>query len=157
MSARRSVCLANIFPRIAGKIDGETIQFLLDTGARTEVTANAWPRVEPQAPRHRATSFIGSTRFEQWRRRHPDWLVVPRAEVGADRSAMIRVPSIEIGGQTIGPVWFTERPTRSFPDFMSQYTDRPVEGALGGSAWRYTTLIVDYPRARAAILPPPRR
>jgi len=39
---------------------------------------------------------------------------------------------------------------------MSQYMDRPIEGALGGSAFRYVTLIIDYPRARAAaLLPPP--
>lgn len=147
----------SIFPRIAATIDGETIQFLLDTGARTEVTSTAWPMIEPQTPRHRATSFIGATRFEHWRTRHPEWLIVPHAEVGTDSSAMIRVPSMEIGGQTIGPVWFTERPTSSFPGFMSQHTDRPVEGALGGSAWQYVTLIVDYPRGRAAVVAPPPR
>jgi hypothetical protein len=65
---------------------------------------------------------------------------------------MIRVPTIEIGSQKIGPVWFTERPNRSFHDFMSQYMDQPIDGALGGSAWRYGTLIIDYPRARAAVI-----
>lgn len=144
----------NVFPRIAARVDGETIQFLLDTGARTEITASAWSQVEPQAPKHRAASFISAIRFRQWQVEHPDWLVVPHAEVGTDSSAMIRVPVIEVGGQRIGPVWFTERPTRSFLGFMSQYTDLPVEGALGGSAWRYVTLIVDYPRSRAAVILP---
>ena len=141
------------FPRITAQIDGEPIQFLLDTGARTQLAATAWPAIEPREPKYRATSFITTDRFEQWHTRHPEWLVVPHAEEGADSSAMIRVPTIEVGGQKIGPVWFTERPNRSFHDFMSQYRDQPVEGALGGSAWRYVTLIVDYPRARAAVMP----
>ncbi|HEU5358930.1 MAG TPA: hypothetical protein VFU45_07415 [Gemmatimonadales bacterium] len=145
----------NIFPRVAAVVAGDTIQFLLDTGARTDVTESAWPRIEPATPRHRAASFIGAARFAEWHTRHPDWPVVEHAEAGSDSSAMIRVPSITVDGQAIGPVWFTERPTHSFATFMSQYTDRPVEGALGGSAWQYVTLILDYPRARMAVLAHP--
>ena len=63
----------NIFPRIEATIDGERIQFLLDTGARTEVTRDAWPQIQPNAPRHRSTSFIGTTLFQKWRAKHPDW------------------------------------------------------------------------------------
>ena len=39
----------------------------------------------PNEPRHRATSFITTQRFEQWHKKHPEWLVVPNAEklVGA--------------------------------------------------------------------------
>lgn len=69
---------------------------------------------------------------------------------------MIRVAEIRVGSQNIGPVWFTVRPDQSFHDFMSQYMDEPVEGALGGSAWKYATLILDYPRARAAVLAGPK-
>lgn len=139
------------FPRLAARIDGEEIQFLLDTGAQTTLTDSAWRIVGPHEPRQRATSFIAQSRFSAWRQRHPDWLVVPRAEQG-DGASMIRVPAISVGGQDIGPVWFTVRPDQSFHEFMSQYMDEPVEGALGGSAWKYVTLILDYPRARAAIL-----
>jgi hypothetical protein len=76
---------------------------------------------------------------------------VPNAEKQGG-AAMMRVPTIEVGGQKIGPVWFTERPDRNFRDFMSQYMDKPIEGALGGSAWRYVTLVLDYPGAKAALL-----
>lgn len=147
-SGRRS----NIFPRIAATIDGETIQFLLDSGARTEIRESVHQFIEPSTSRFRAASFIGEKRFREWRVRHPEWSFVQGAEVGADNSDMILVPSVKVGGQEVGPVWFTVRPTRSFPDFMSQYTDLPVEGALGGSAWQRVTLIVDYPRARAAVV-----
>jgi len=68
---------------------------------------------------------------------------------------MMRVPAIEVGGRQIGPVWFTERPDGNFHDFMSQYMDKPIEGALGGSAWRYVTLVLDYPGAKAALLTSP--
>jgi len=144
------------FPRIAAEVDGVTLQFLLDTGARTTLTDSAWRLAGGEEPRQRAASFISESRFNEWHRRHPDWLVVPRAEEG-DSVPMIRVPVIRVGERAIGPVWFTRRPDRAFHQFMSEYTDQPVEGALGGSAWKYVTLILDYPRARAAILPDPRR
>jgi hypothetical protein len=141
----------NSFPRIAARIDGEDIQLLLDTGALTELTDSAWRVIGPREPRHRAASFITTERFDQWHRRHPDWLVVQNAEKPSG-APMMRVPRVEIGGRSFGPVWFTERPDRSFHEFMSQYMDQPIEGALGGSAWRYVTLVLDYPRARAALL-----
>ena len=144
----------NSFPRIAAKIDGEEIQFLLDTGAQTEVTDSAWRIVGSNEPRHRATSFITAQRFEQWHRKHPEWLIVLNAEKPGG-AAMMRVPRIEVGGRQFGPVWFTERPDRNFRDFMSQYTDKPIEGALGGSAWRYVTLVLDYPGSKAALLTSP--
>ena len=144
----------NSFPRITARIDGEDIQFLLDTGARTELTDSAWRIVGSHEPQHRATSFITTQRFEQWHKKHPEWLIVPDAEKPGG-AAMMRVPTIEVGGQQIGPVWFTERPDRSFRDFMSQYMDQPIEGALGGSAWRYVTLVLDYPGAKAALLTSP--
>ena len=144
----------NSFPRITARIDGEDIQFLVDTGARIELTDSAWRTVGSNEPRHRGTSFITTQRFEQWHKKHPEWLVVPDAEKPGG-AAMMRVPTIEVGGRQIGPVWFTERPDRNFRDFMSQYMDQPIEGALGGSAWRYITLVLDYPGAKAALLTSP--
>ena len=143
----------NSFPRIAVRIDGESLDLLVDTGARTQLTDSAHRVIEPSEPIHRAASFITADRFQLWRTRHPDWLVVTGAEVGTGFS-MIRVPTVEIGATVVGPVWFTLRPDRNFRTFMSQYMDRPIEGALGGSAFRYVTLILDYPRARAAAILP---
>jgi hypothetical protein len=108
--------------------------------------------VKPGEREERATSFIVHERFERWHARHPDWPTIARAERGWG-SRMIRVPLIEVAGQRIGPVWFTERPDASFRWF-SQWMDRKVEGALGGSAWRYGTVVLDYPRARLAFLMP---
>ncbi len=141
----------NSFPRITAWIDGEAIQLLLDTGARTTLTDSAWRAIGDNGPRHRAASFITKMRFDQWHARHPDWPVIRDAEVG-DTLPMIRVPVLDVGGHAIGPVWFTQRPDRNFTQFMSQYMDQAIEGALGGSTWRHATLVIDYPRARAAVL-----
>src|SRR5674476_698994 len=48
----------NSFLRLTARIDGEDIQFLLDTWALTERTDSAWKVIGPREPRHRATSFI---------------------------------------------------------------------------------------------------
>ena len=141
----------NSFPRITARIDREPIQFILDTGARTTLTDSAWRALGTGEPRHRAASFITKERFDAWHSHHPEWLVISNAEYG-DSLPMIRVPVVEVAGHGIGPVWFTQRPDRNFREFMSQYMDRPIEGALGGSAWRSVTLIIDYPRARAAVV-----
>jgi hypothetical protein len=142
----------NIYPRIAATVAGDTIQFLVDTGARTVLTDHALAVIGDGQSRYRATSFIQADRFDAWHAAHPDWLVVEHAEAGSDSAAMIRVPEIDVGGLRIGPVWFTERPNMAFRDILSQSTDRPVDGALGGSAWKDVVVIVDYPRKRAALL-----
>ena len=56
-----------------------------------------------------------------------------------------------MAGYTVGPVWFTRRPDPSFHQFMSQYMDKQVEGALGGSALKFFRVTVDYPNAVAAL------
>jgi hypothetical protein len=144
------------FPRITAVVDGDTVDFLFDTGAMTTLTDSAWRVADPQEPRHRATSFITRERFDRWQARHPDWPLVRNAEQGTG-APMIRVPQIDVGGTRMGPVWFTERPDGNFHEFMSQMMDRRIDGALGGSAWRYVAIVVDYPRARAAVLQSPLR
>ena len=67
---------------------------------------------------------------------------------------MIEVPSISIGGHAVGPVWFTVRPDRNFHQFMSRWMDRRIEGAVGGSAFRYFRITLDYPNAVAEFEKP---
>ena len=142
------------FPRITAVIDGDSIDFLFDAGAMTTLTDSAWRVIEPQAGQTRATSFIVHERFENWRVRHPDWLVIDNAD-NRYHNRMIQVPVIEVGGQRLGPVWFSERPDASFRSFFSQWMDRQIDGALGGSAWRNAIVVLDYPRSRAAVLSGP--
>lgn len=138
-------------PRVTAIIDHQRVEFMLDTGARTELTDSAWHTLGPDLPLHRAASFITTDRLEQWHSAHPDWLVVADAETHS-HARMIRVPAITIGARQVGPVWFTERATRIYREMMAPVMDRPIEGSLGPSAFGSSILIIDYPRARLAVL-----
>jgi hypothetical protein len=139
------------FPRIRIGVDGDSLDLLFDTGAMVSLTDSAVATLASfgaAGPAERGASFIAQSVFDGWRRRHPDWRVV----AGADRPRlmpMIEVPLVQIGGYEVGPVWFTMRPDANFHDYMSQWMDRRIDGALGGSALRYFRVTVDYPRATA--------
>ncbi len=141
------------FPRIPVRIDGETLDLLFDTGATTILTAEALATIGDGRPAARGASFIAASVFERWHQRHPDWRVIEKAEQGSGE-ALIEVPSVEIGGYTVGPVWFTRRKDSNFHQWMSQWMDRRIEGALGGSALRYLRVTVDYPNAVAVFEKP---
>lgn len=138
------------FPRVRVAVDGDSLDLLFDTGATTVLTDSAWAAVGDGRPASRAASFVTRTVFDGWRRRHPEWRVVAGGEAvsGAD---MIEVPAVSVGGLAAGPVWFTARPDPAFARFMSQWMDRPVFGALGGSALRYYRVDLDYAHRRATF------
>jgi hypothetical protein len=138
------------FGRITIEVDGKPLDVLFDTGATTELGPAALAKVGDGAAAERATSFMKAAVFDGWRAAHPDWTVVERAEsrTGAD---MIRVPSIVVAGQKVGPVWFTRRPDPAFDSFMSSMMDGPVVGALGGSGLRYFRVSVDYAQGVAVF------
>lgn len=98
----------------------------------------------------RRTSFIVESVFEQWREEHPEWRVLDHADRMLD-TPMIEVPEVRIGNQAVRPVWFTVRPDSNYHEYMSQWMDRRIDGALGGSALRYFRVIVDYPNAIAVF------
>jgi len=139
----------NAFPRIRVAVDGDSLDLLFDTGATARVpdsvvAALGGPRGE------RATSFITTEVFERWRKRHPEWRVVANADALPGMAA-IEVPRVSIAGYDVGPVWFTQRPDRSFHSYMAQWMDKPTDGALGGSALQYFRVTVDYPNAVAVF------
>ena len=72
--------------------------------------------------------------------------MVEKGEAGSG-ATMIQVPSVQVGGLTTGPVWFTQRADRNFLDYMSQWTDRTVVGALGGNALCSFRILLDIPCA----------
>jgi len=138
------------FPRITVTIDGETLDLLFDTGASTELNDAALQILKDKRPAIRATSFITAGVFERWRKAHPDWRVVENAEKQSN-AAMIEVPEIKIGGYRTGAVWFTVRPDKNFHEYMSQWMDKRIEGAIGGNALRHFRITVDYPNALAVF------
>ena len=139
------------FPSIEAEIGGETYQFLFDTGAAMVLSDSA-RSVLGGAP-VQATSYIAESVFEEWRAEHPSWRVIE----GADRPTptyavpIIEVPKVTVAGYTVGPAWFAKRP--NFGGSAS-YTDRYVDGALGGSVFQYFAITMDYPNARATFRRP---
>lgn len=142
------------FPRIDVEIDGQTLPLLLDTGAMIFLTKRAQNYLADSLPPLRATSFIAASIFEQWRSNHPDWEVIEQADSLVGSEPMIRVPYMKIAGYSVGPVWFTRRPDANFHEYMSQWMDETVEGALGGSALQYFIVILSYPGAYAVFETP---
>jgi hypothetical protein len=141
------------FARIQAEIDGETLDFLFDTGATTLLTDAALATLGDGRPAERGASFITASTFARWHAKHPEWRVIEKAEKGSGE-AMIEVPAVRVGGYTVGPVWFTRRADANFHVRMFQWMDRPSEGALGGSAFQYLRVTVDYPGAVAVFEKP---
>ncbi len=139
------------YPRISVKIDGEVIDLLFDTGATVTLSAAAQATLADGRPATRATSFISKSTFDKWAEKHPDWRKLEGADASANGEAMIEVPAIEVGGFSVGPVWFTRRADKNFHEQMSQWMDKKIDGALGGSALKYFRVHVDYPRGLAVF------
>jgi hypothetical protein len=142
---------AGHFPTIEATIDGEAFAFLFDTGATLHLTDDAMRALDDGRPKQRATCFIVGSVFDRWRKKHPKWRVLERADQNVSREPAIEVPSVDIAGHSVGPVWFTRRPDTNFHDWMSQWLDRRVDGALGGSLFRYFVVTADYPNATATF------
>jgi hypothetical protein len=141
-------------PRIRVSIDGDSLDLLFDTGATTILTGSALAALADGRPARRAASFVVRSVFDRWRRRHPHWQVIESADrLGKRTFPMIEVPGIDVGGFKVGPVWFTLRPDEEFVHF-SQGMDRPIVGALGGSALQYLQVTIDYPGSVAVFARP---
>jgi hypothetical protein len=136
--------------RVRVAVDGDSLDLLFDTGATTVLTDSALASIGDGRPASRAASFVTRSVFDRWHARHPDWRVVLRGERGTDAD-MIEVPAVDAGGVRSGPAWFTARPDRNFREYMAQWTDRPLDGALGGSALRWYRVTADYPNGRVTF------
>jgi hypothetical protein len=137
------------FPRVQITVDGEVLDLLLDTGAMIALTDAAVRALDDGGPADRGTSFITTEVLTRWRNGHPEWRVIEDADRNVAGMAMIEVPEVTIGGHTVGPAWFTERPDRNFHEYMALWMDRPLDGAVGGSVFRFFALTLDYPAATA--------
>lgn len=136
------------FPRIEIEVDGEVLDMLFDTGATSILSDEALRAIDDGRPTIRASSFITRSQFLKWRNRHPDWKVIERGEryIG---TPLILVPEIKVAGHTAGPAWFAVREDANFHEWMSQWMDKKIEGAVGGNVFRNFRITVDYPNALA--------
>ena len=136
------------YPGITVVVAGDSLDMLFDTGATAFPTAEAARQLDRPGVDAIGTSFIAESLFTKWQDEHPDWRVIPAAERTTEMP-MIRVPTIAVAGYQVGPVWFTMRPAGRFAEWMSQWMDRTIYGAVGGSALHYFRIIVDYPNQMA--------
>jgi hypothetical protein len=138
------------FARVPIVVNGETLQMLLDTGATVQLTASSAPYFHLNAGTRIGGSFITKSTFEQWSHAHPDWKVINDGEnITGHATPMIEVPQVTLANQTVGPVWFAERPDKAFREWMTQMMDQPIEGAIGSSAFQYLRMVVDYEKSAA--------
>jgi len=142
----------NNFARIAIEVDGETLDFVLDTGATNVISEEQKKSLGDSLPLERGTSFLVRSVYEKWHAKHPEWRAFEMKTLTG--GAMIEVPEIKIGGYTVGPVWFTVQPDFGFQAVMKTLMDKPIVGALGGSALHYFELTVDWPNAIAVFHKP---
>ena len=132
------------WPRIQAIVDGDTLDLLHDTGATLALSDSAHAALNDGEPQVRGTSYIIASIFDRWTEQHSAWPVIEDAESWSGEP-IIEVPQVTIAGHTVGPVWFTRRADENFTEFMSQYMDRPIVGAVGGSLFKYFRMTVDYP------------
>lgn len=130
------------FPRMPIVIEKDTIQTLFDTGATAFLDSIGKQNFEINS--NIGTSFIISSIFKKWQTEHPEWKVLINADIGTGAN-MIEVPEVIIANHKVGPVWFTERADQNFTEYMSQWMDEKIEGAIGGSAFKYfSNITIDY-------------
>ncbi|WP_036111885.1 MULTISPECIES: hypothetical protein [Luteibacter] len=147
--------LGSPFPRITLTIDGQALDVLLDTGATAHPTvAGQHAMATPVVEGYGVTSYVTTSVMNRWHEKHPDWKLVDQADdlLGAAKATRaIQVPAVAVGGWSVGPVWFTERPDKSFVDTMSSYMDGTVFGAAGANLLRSFRMTIDYARHKAYL------
>jgi predicted aspartyl protease len=144
--------LTTAYPRVTIGVAGEAIDVLLDTGATAQPTKAGLAAMKtPVVNAQGVASYITTSIMNRWHADHPDWPLLEGADqAGIGRAARaIQVPSLEIGGWSVGPVWFTERADRNFDPFMSQYMDRTIHGAVGANVLDAFVMTLDYRKAKA--------
>lgn len=140
------------WPRIRMTVDGQVLDMLLDTGATSHPTAEALKASGASIKDGvGVTSYVTASTMAAWHARHPEWRYIARGDDLFPRNvaAVIEVPEIGIAGQTVGPVWFTQRPDQAFHGMMAELMDMPPEGAVGGNVLENFRMTLDYPHARA--------
>ncbi|WDS35377.1 hypothetical protein [Pseudoxanthomonas sp.] len=134
-------------PRITLNIAGQPLDFLLDTGATAKPTPAGLEASHIDTARGiGVTSYITTSMLERWHREHQTWRLVDKGDALMDGMRIIEVPSVEIAGWSVGPLWFTERPDGAFDEHtgISQYMDGPVVGAAGANLWQNFVMTLDY-------------
>lgn len=141
-------------PSMVVSIQGEEIPMLFDTGATFHLSKSAQERLNRKE--EIGGSFIAQSLYDKWRISNPNWNIIEGGDVIPEGGKvfpldMIEVPEVKIGNHIVGPVWFSVRPDRAWSEWMIKSMDRVVKGALGGSALKYVSVTIDYPKESLVI------
>lgn len=127
-------------PRIRVEIAGDSVDLLLSTGVDDVVSPQALREMGIDGPERQPISSVDPEVFQRWRARHPEWRVIEDA-VDGEIWDLIEVPSVSVGGHTVGPVWFSSHGAGA--GWLSNWTDLPVQGFLSANVPRHFRLTVD--------------
>ena len=122
------------------EINGELIDVLFDTGASIILTDSGKKQMNTNSLTI-GGSFIAASIFDKWRKEHPEWKFYKGADKNGD---VIEVPIVKIGGIEVGPVLFSKRRDEDWSKGMIKSMDKIVKGAIGGSAFKYLKVTIDY-------------
>ncbi len=133
------------FARVPVVVSGDSVSMVLKTGSHIQLTDAAREELDFDGALFPA-GLISESVADEWLREHPEWRVYEAADrnYGSD---VIEVPEVQVGAHRSGPVHFAVRRDEAFTDWFSQFTDKPVAGALGADAFRGTRITVNYPRS----------
>jgi hypothetical protein len=139
---------SNNFARIPIQVDGETIDFVLDTGATNFLPDDVLKQLGDGRGAERATSFLVQSIYEKWHAKHPEWRVLENIKTMTG-TALIEVPDVTIGGFKVGPVWFQCNRT---PAFNRWAPDRQTgERSIRWVSIAFLSHDVDWPNAIAVF------
>lgn len=141
------------YPRIEVQIAGQTHSMVLQIGGYISLTQSGARELGARGHSWWPAGFISESLFDQWRNAHPQWLVIDQADATYG-SALIEVPRIRIEDRSMGPAWFAVRDDEAYTEWMSQFTDRTVVGALGPNVFSPYILTMDYPSGELLIQTP---
>lgn len=122
------------------EVDGEVLDMLFDTGATMMLSENG-KKLLNTTNNTIAGSFIAASVFDKWHSKHPDWKYYEKTDHDADA---IEVPKVKLGAYEVGPVLFSKRPDEAWSQGMIQSMDKVVKGAIGGTAFQYLRIVIDY-------------
>jgi len=78
-------------PQAASRtLDGETIDFVLDTGATNILPEKVLKQVGDGGPAERGTSFLARSLYEKWHKKHPEWRALENARTPRQPSGSSR-------------------------------------------------------------------
>jgi hypothetical protein len=127
-------------PSMSIEVNGEVIDVLFDTGASMLLSDSGKKEMNTSA-RTIGGSFIAASIFDKWRKDHPEWKYYKELD---NKTDAIEVPILKIGGIEVGPVLFSRRADENWSEGMIHSMDKVVKGAIGGSAFKYFKVTIDY-------------